>query len=1639
MSYTGMTARSRAARLEARQKRLIIALLSCLVVLATAAALMVPAISATEDTLTIQGNEASAVAESEAADVEEAAEEESAAEAADETAAATEGDVGEPAEATESPADESVDEPYSGDYEETGSEPEYIEDEASDMPAQSFVQEFKNKNDEVTFVVNVDAPEGALPAGTTMEAEKVKAAKVQDAVDEAVAEKTDAKVDKVEAVKIVFKDADGNEINPNADVAVTMASSQLDADSAAYVVNVDQEGGAAVVDQLSDKELASRDQELEDNELAFDTDAGATYAIAYTVDFEYEVIGGEPGEGEGEGGEPGDGEDPAGDADDQEEAGKKTYTYTLQGGGALSVRDLLVSFGIVKQDEAEAFMGEIATVEFSNPELIRVEKIETDTTVGELKSSLGLEPQYSSTLTEGQVDAINGQTLSAPDWVLVSMKPFESKETLTITMTDGKSYVVKVTDAAVNSLNNIDGSKGYVIYTEKNGKYYVLKTDGTTVEVSNRADLDAMDNDYKWTFSYVYTDFFTQISYYNIRPVGDNSKTLALNWSTYDNNPLVQQGANNVSLVPLPGGGYTFGGYNNTTLTNYDNGWFYATQDGSSSRIVVYEQEQLAQYTFTVTTDDYSMGYVWGRDAHGDVQTGAEYDSITNADKTNYFGAVAAPQSDKYLFDYWDLNGTRLSNGDTIFAGTLPIPYQGSTLTAHFKRNPNWQPTEEEKEGRVIDKESLAEWLESFKNKQVPLDPESCNKTAEVYDYENRIYRVDLTAKSNLETFDGNVDLGFILDVSGSMKFPSRLKKIENYSSVDVGRLNEVTASGWWGERHYWQDLGLDTSKYYYVIAEKSTRATVFRLFYEGGVWKRVDASYANNDSTNVKTIGASDAKFGEDGIYPTYPLYEDDDAPNQRLKYEQESLDNTITELNSILNMLSLAKNSNDDPNVKVAWNTFCATVNASDHTFKSVKNKDDINITYTYSGGTRTDSALNDARSFGWESSATKYAILITDGAPQYGGSQHPSDLGNDLEKETARLVAETKTQADALKSQGVNLITVGLSMKDVKVGSVLLYDIASKDENGDPYFYSADSGDELEYVLYEIIQKIVKPAVVQGNVTDTINEAFYPVDKATGKPLENGDKIDLNGNLTNDTSKPYGTIRKNGDKYTVDWSEQEFDHLDGWHGSVYVKAKEDFLGGNAVMTNAGEAEIQANKYKLEGSSAFVEFNDETKAKGHKEFETPRVNVNELNLQENSSEWTVYLGTEVDPVEELKRLYKSIQFEEVVIKNGAADANGDGFKDVVVGDQANYRYPLEADSIVDNRESQMRGEPETFYLKDLVKNITGSEELDWNKLIADAEKSDAENEGISIRYTKYNVPGYDYIKIRLVKNVVAEGETGLNPSPHTTTVTGRPVESYTLSVVYEPDYSVCPVGQGGNADFASYHVGTYGTAYQGTATGEDYSYNTHKINVFSKGLQITKTDDSFTKILTGAKFELYRTARNGDANTRTLPGAQGNYTKVADLDTSETGTAIKNPVERLNAGETYYLLETDCPAGYNRLDHAVPVHLNITDSYTLVPSGTAAGSQPASDPYNWVETASLTLSIDDAQKTNAAGDAVEAQVAPDSETATMYYKIKNHAGTPLPNTGGPGTGAPTILGVLMLALGAALLFRPRSAWGKK
>ena len=178
------------------------------------------------------------------------------------------------------------------------------------MPEQTFAHEFKDQEENLVLRVDARAPEGALPEGSTMQAEWVDPAvltkKQQKAVGKALSTKVDGQVLAQQAVNITFYDAEGNKVEPSDEVMVTLTSQILGTDDQATVVHIDDltdkqlaemqkaidEGktaeeaeprrSAEAIDALASEELQRRGASMSEDQLAFDADKFSTYVLSVT-------------------------------------------------------------------------------------------------------------------------------------------------------------------------------------------------------------------------------------------------------------------------------------------------------------------------------------------------------------------------------------------------------------------------------------------------------------------------------------------------------------------------------------------------------------------------------------------------------------------------------------------------------------------------------------------------------------------------------------------------------------------------------------------------------------------------------------------------------------------------------------------------------------------------------------------------------------------------------------------------------------------------------------------------------------------------------------------------------------------------------------------------------------------------------------------------------------------------------------------------------------------------------------------------------------------------------------------------------------------------------------------------------------
>lgn len=181
------------------------------------------------------------------------------------------------------------------------------------------------------------------------------------------------------------------------------------------------------------------------------------------------------------------------------------------------------------------------------------------------------------------------------------------------------------------------------------------------------------------------------------------------------------------------------------------------------------------------------------------------------------------------------------------------------------------------------------------------------------------------------------------------------------------------------------------------------------------------------------------------------------------------------------------------------------------------------------------------------------------------------------------------------------------------------------------------------------------------------------------------------------------------------------------------------------------------------------------------------------------------------------------------------------------------------------------------------------------------------------------------------------------------------------------------------------------------GDKIGEEYTGETEwdETKTYTFMFDIVKTDAD-KKLLTGAKFELYD-AETGGKKIALVEESEDNCYRVAteaektaEGFTSAVIEAGKVTVKGLDANTTYWLEETEAPAGYNKLAGRVKVEIKEENL-----------------------TATMTGDNDDTWSSGGA-------------------HIVNNTGTELPSTGGIGTTVFYAAGVI-LALGAAVVLVAR------
>lgn len=770
------------------------------------------------------------------------------------------------------------------------------------------------------------------------------------------------------------------------------------------------------------------------------------------------------------------------------------------------------------------------------------------------------------------------------------------------------------------------------------------------------------------------------------------------------------------------------------------------------------------------------------------------------------------------------------------------------------------------------------------------------DKTAQVHNYEERIYEEILTGGSGryteaIET--GNFD--FVIDRSNSMLFPTTLYEtgvrvtLSNDSAASANNSSNMNTAIEQLKRQ-----GHSADELYYIIALENTKATVYALwsrkevvsympYRTQTVWYCQDASYYAKAQNAGDTSLYSDYGTGwnnngcklDEGSVMGSDLKKDLDA-NAHSKSFMIYTGSPYTRLTWLKYDMTLivyqlaALNSRNT----VTLTTFDADIRrCRTSTLDEDGVKDLIGAIgkISTSGGTAQDRGLQhvtgeytpnppssmEGNCTGGSHLATdkkNFVILITDGA-----------LNN-----SANANAETDLKKAATKIRGTantKLMTIGLSLDNVSSAQVLLSDTTGGGIASPGLGFVDKNAKEIAATVQNNVWNdliSLTPDDSQATVTDYISDSFYLV-APDGTALAEGDWITRDGNkVAYAWQTKAGQVCKDTKGWYVRWTDQTFPANDNnpWIGRLYVKAKEDFIGGNAIDTNKS-AEV-----------SFLDDTDETTASIP--LETPTVNVRLLPVEAAVTEETVFLGDAVTPEGRIKDLLNQIQFTKIVTDSGGEVYNRTA---------ADSAEGLEAGS---------------FTLAYAMGQLTDAQ---WTSLQNGGE--------VRMDYTYDDASSHGavgYFTLELEKT-----GAGSSYQEHSPTPAGKNVEVYTLTVNYtayrfgESDSlnSTRPTGNvhitaGGTGGT---QVGTGSTLENGS--GSLASENIHNIHVVDGKITVTKeieddlresADQTFTFTLhrLGSDGVTYEEVKDADdhpvALNVTVTGGQ--TTGTATLDTLPRGT---------------------------------------------------------------------------------------------------------------------------------------------------
>ena len=545
----------------------------------------------------------------------------------------------------------------------------------------------------------------------------------------------------------------------------------------------------------------------------------------------------------------------------------------------------------------------------------------------------------------------------------------------------------------------------------------------------------------------------------------------------------------------------------------------------------------------------------------GKVIPGAVF-SVTNDSNSNDTQTVTSGTDGKLTFI-----GLKEGFTYTLSEVSVPSPYVATTTTWKVKLEGSpLKAVLYDSTGTVaqtLDATDSTYHIVNSTQEDIVSQSVESNKTVSVKNYGERTYQVDLTASSKATqtvTKTTPYDIVMVLDTSGSMGDP--LYKYTEYT----GTLNA----------NYYNN----ENKYFVKTDDKIYQSLNYYSGYYESYWYYMDA---NSNAVKVTQ--------GSTTIYTRTS----DSTKKTALKNAAKAFVSNVEQKNpdSRISIVSFSGSAS----IKNYNENYLLRVGDSRRTIDSwIDNLGANGATNTADGFKKAKTVFSSNEK--WDdvnqtADRKKMVVFLTDGVP----TEH-SSYDDDVADKAVKYASDIKRDYEAdiyslgiFDAAGSNGKLSGASIAKI---NKFMTDVASDSSK----YMTADSIESLYNIFNSITENM--PNSVTATITDVIDSRFE---------LTTGEKERLEGRGATVTTLDGIT--------TVTWTNTTVNSktgdTPGWHETIEIKAKDDFIGGNMIPTN--------------GSASGITVGDNKKL-----FPQPSVNVKLLTPGIGDKEITYYKGDTIE-----------------------------------------------------------------------------------------------------------------------------------------------------------------------------------------------------------------------------------------------------------------------------------------------------------------------------------------------------------------------------------------------------------------------